>query len=388
MKCLFMIQGEGRGHLTQALALRTVLRRAGHAVPAVVVGQNRQRALPSFFEEGIGAPIHRLPSPSFVADAARRGVRPGATLWNALRHLPHLAERLDMLEHLVEQTRPDVVVNFFEPLAGLYYGLRRPEPPMVSIGHQYMFLHPAYEFPSGWPVSQRAARAFARITAWGAAQRIALSLYPAPACPEQQLTVHPPLLRAAVLSEPVRTESFVLLYLLNRGYIDEVRDWHDRHPDVPLHCFVQRPDAPTQERLDDTLVLHQLDGPRFVSMMARCGGMVSTAGFESVAEARYMGKPVQVVPVAGHFEQHCNAHDIARAGAGCWTPRFNLDPMRDMMAASFGPDPSFREWVDAGHRRWVGVIEAAAYRGAGAGAHPAYSAPDDDDGIGAYESAL
>jgi len=360
LRCLFVVQGEGRGHLTQALALYALLQQAGHTVPSVVVGQNQQRALPDFFRDAMAAPIHRVPSPSFVADAARRGVRPGATLWHGLAHAMRLSGRLDRLDALVREAQPDVVINFFEPLVGLYYGLRAPDPPMVSIAHQYMFLHPEYPFPGGWPVSRRAVQGFARLTAWGAARRLALSLYPAPDCPEQQLTVHPPLLRPAVRQASVRTEPFLLLYLLNRGYLREVLQWHDRHPDAQLHVFVQRPGAPPRERVRDTLTLHQLDGARFVSMMARCRGVASTAGFESVAEARYLGKPVQVVPVAGHFEQRCNAHDVARAGVGHWTPRFVLDPVQEMSADSPECDTPFRRWVDRGQRQFVRVIEEAA----------------------------
>ena len=360
IRCLFVVQGEGRGHLTQALALRALLTQAGHTVPAVVVGQNRERPLPSFFREKVAAPVHRVPSPSFVADAARRGVRPGATLWNGLRHLIRLPDRLDTLDALMQRYRPDVVVNFFEPLAGLYYGLRNPSPPLVSIAHQYMFLHPDYRFPKGWPVSRRAAQWFARITAWGSVRRIALSLYPAPDRPGQRLVVCPPLLRRTVLERAVRVEPFLLMYLLNRGYVDEVRRWHTQHPEVAIHCFVHRPGAPAVERCNETLTLHRLDGQRFVSMMARCRGLVSTAGFESVAEARYLGKPVQVVPVEGHYEQHCNAHDVVRAEAGCWTSRFNLDPMHDMMRTRPSPDASFRTWVNQGQGRFVRAIEDAA----------------------------
>jgi uncharacterized protein (TIGR00661 family) len=362
LRCLFVVQGEGRGHLTQALALYALLQQAGHTVPSVVVGQNQQRALPDFFRDAMAAPIHRVPSPSFVADAARRGVRPGATLWHGLAHAMRLSGRLDRLDALVREAQPDVVINFFEPLVGLYYGLRAPDPPMVSIAHQYMFLHPEYPFPGGWPVSRRAVQGFARLTAWGAARRLALSLYPAPDCPEQQLTVHPPLLRPAVRQASVRTEPFLLLYLLNRGYLREVLQWHDRHPDAQLHVFVQRPGAPPRERVRDTLTLHQLDGARFVSMMARCRGVASTAGFESVAEARYLGKPVQVVPVAGHFEQRCNAHDVARAGVGHWTPRFVLDAIQEAIADPPERDMSFRRWVDRGQRQFVQVIEEVAGR--------------------------
>lgn len=376
LRCLFIVQGEGRGHLTQALALQAVLQRAGHTVAGVIVGQNRERRLPPFVRQQMAAPVHRVPSPTFVADAARRGIRLGATVWNGLRHLRRLPKRLDPLEALLRHYRPDVVVNFFEPLAGLLYGLRAPGPPMVSIAHQYMFLHSAYTFPPGWPISRRAAQGFARLTAWGATRRIALALDPAPDEPAHRLTVLPPLLRPAVFDARVETEPFLLVYLLNRGYIDEVRRWHARHPQVRIHGFVDRPGAPPVERLGKTLTLHQLDGARFLSMMARCQGLACTAGFESVAEARYFGKPVQVVPVAGHFEQHCNAWRIERTGIGRWTARFDLDPLVRAVHERPGPDAAFRDRVRRGRRRIVEVMEEAAAEASA----PRYELAGDADG--------
>ena len=49
MKVLFIVQGEGRGHLTQAITLEEILRRNGHEVVEVLVGKSNTRRLPGFF---------------------------------------------------------------------------------------------------------------------------------------------------------------------------------------------------------------------------------------------------------------------------------------------------------------------------------------------------
>ena len=41
MRILFVIQGEGRGHLTQALSLRQKLVGEGHEVVGVLVGKSQ-----------------------------------------------------------------------------------------------------------------------------------------------------------------------------------------------------------------------------------------------------------------------------------------------------------------------------------------------------------
>jgi len=194
----------------------------------------------------------------------------------------------------------------------------------------------------------------------------------------KDVVVMPPLLRDELFRQPLgRTEPFYLVYIVNNGYAEQVIRWHEAHPETRLHCFWDRPDARTVEAYDDTLTFHQLDDAKFLSMMARCRGLVSTAGFESIAEAMYMGKPVQVVPVEGHFEQWCNAFDTVRAGAGIRSRRFELERLQRYIAEGslrHSPDafPSelsanqFREWVDAGRSRFVQEIESAA-RGDGAG---------------------
>lgn len=48
--------------------------------------------------------------------------------------------------------------------------------------------------------------------------------------------------------------------------------------------------------------------------MSSCRAYATTAGFESVCEAMYLGKPLLMVPA--HIEQDCNAYDAARGGAG------------------------------------------------------------------------
>ncbi len=364
LRCLFIVQGEGRGHLTQALALRAVLAEAGHQVGGVLVGHGGQRTLPGYFPEKIDAPVGYFDSPAFRFDGHNRGLRPGSTLVRNVRNLHRFRASLRTIDARVRHVRPDVIINFFEPLAGLYARFCAPPAPVVCIGHQYLFQHPAYVFPPGRPVQRRLLRAYTALTAAGAVRRLALSLYPAPDLPARNLVVMPPLLRPALmrpalLRQPEGTaDPFLLVYLLNSGYAGAVMQWHARRPDVRLHCFWDRKDVPRLVHHDATLTFHQLDDETFLSMMARCRGLVCTAGFEAVGEAMYLGKPVLMVPVEGHFEQACNAHDAARAGAGIAAAGFDID--RLLAAAPRCRSDAFRGWVDGGRARILREIEAVA----------------------------
>mgnify|MGYP006923434383 CR=1 FL=1 len=51
MKFLFIVQGEGRGHFTQAITLEEMLLRNGHEVVEVLVGKSSTRTCRIFQSE-------------------------------------------------------------------------------------------------------------------------------------------------------------------------------------------------------------------------------------------------------------------------------------------------------------------------------------------------
>lgn len=360
LQIVFFVQGEGRGHMTQALALRRILADAGHRVAEVLLGRSARRAVPPFFLDKIGAPVTYFDSPNFVTDAANRGIRPAATLRYNLRKRGVYRHNLEIIHRRLRLLKPDLVVNFYEPLWGLYALTYRPSVPSVSIGHQYLYAHPDVRVRPGGPVDRLGLRLFSALTTAGAARRLALSLYPLPAVPARGLDVVPPLLRPEVRALQPTHGGHLLVYLLNSGYADEIVRWHAAHPDVRLHCFWDRPDAAPMVHYDDALTFHRLDDERFLRLMASCRGLVTTAGFETVCEAQYLGKPVMMVPVRGHAEQRCNALDAERAGAGLHSPRFDLDRFLAYLHRHATPPEPFRAWADQAPRRILAALEQAA----------------------------
>lgn len=74
MKVIFIVQGEGRGHLTQALTLEKALRDCGHKVTEILVGRSRSREVPSFFLHRTQAPVYGFLSPNFLPSKANQKV--------------------------------------------------------------------------------------------------------------------------------------------------------------------------------------------------------------------------------------------------------------------------------------------------------------------------
>ena len=141
MKMLFIIQGEGRGHLTQALSLRQKLADEGHQVVGVLVGKSPARRIPDFFMEKINAPVYSFESPNFLPTAKNKQVNLLKSIgYNVLRLHKYTAS-IHYINRMIKETGADVVVNFYELLTGLTYLFCRPKAMMVCIAHQLSLIH-------------------------------------------------------------------------------------------------------------------------------------------------------------------------------------------------------------------------------------------------------
>jgi uncharacterized protein (TIGR00661 family) len=343
--------------MTQAMAVAAWLRARGHAVERVLMGESARRRPPDFVRDGLGAPIHPLPSPNFVADERGR-IHLGRTVVEGVRAARRYLPTLRLLDRHVAEVRPDVVVNFFEGMTGLWALARRPAVPVVAVAHQFMFAHPAYRFAPGAPVQQAALRLYTWMAGRGARVRLALSLYPAEPVPRKRLVPTGPVLRPevhALAHRPQEDDGSLLVYLMEPAMAEGLRAWSERHPEVPVDVFW---DGPARAH-GPALRFHPLDGAHFLARMAACRAVACTAGFEAVSEAMLLGKPVLMVPVPGHFEQACNAPDGERAGAGLAAPTFDLDRFFDFLPAYEAP-AGFAGWAAQAERTVVGAIEAAA----------------------------
>ena len=237
MKILFIVQGEGRGHLTQAITLEQMLRRHGHEVVEVLVGESKSRHLPGFFNRNIQAPVKRFASPNFQLSQGGKQVNLSRSILQGLLKLPTYLRSMSYINRRIRETNADLVVNFYELLVGFTFLLFRPRVPQVCIGHQYLFLHKDFKLPSSNKYKLMFLRLFTRLTCMGACEKLALSFRKMDDDVAAKIRVVPPLLRQEVLACEVEKGEYLHGYLLNAGFSEEVCRWHERHPQVGLHFF-------------------------------------------------------------------------------------------------------------------------------------------------------
>lgn len=353
MNYLFIVQGEGRGHLTQAISLAQMLRKNGHVVSEVLVGKCSNRELPSFFEDAIGCRVRIYDSPALdYGKSGKKGKIIKSILVNTTpKKLGKWNRSINTIVRRIEKTAPDVVINFYEVLAGITNLLHKIKVPMVSIAHQFLIDHPDYEYRSKTDLGQFILRVNNMLCSFGTTKTLALSFYPLKDFYRDRMAVVPPLLREELFNLNPYNYDYILGYTLNSAYLEEMRAWKKSHPEKNLHLFRDKKDAPECVAEENGLILHQINDHKFLTFMEGCSGYVTTAGFESICEAMYLGKPVMMIPI--HIEQEINAADAVGAGAGITAEGFDISPLLEYIPKYKADTEKFREWVNSAEELFI-----------------------------------
>ena len=231
MRYVFIIQGEGRGHLTQAMTMERLLLAAGHEVPLMLVGKSPARKLPAFFSEGVKAEVQQFESVNFVPSSNNRKPDYAKTglynFFNLSAYLPSVRTIVKRLKDI----RPDVVVNFYDLIGTNAFHLSRVDAPLVCVGHQFLFTHKGFSFPAFGYEGHVALNMLSEAVAFRSSRMLALSFRKMP--DEGKLHVVPPLLRSEVLELYPQPGDYIHGYLLNAGFSKDVMEWHARHPEEP-----------------------------------------------------------------------------------------------------------------------------------------------------------
>lgn len=347
MKYLFLVQGEGRGHMTQAIELSKILTEGGHEVVHTFIGKSSRREIPDYFFEQIHSTVETLQSPNFILDKDNKSL----DLWRSVtfnsKFLGTYRKSLNLIQQKVRQARPDVIVNFYDFLGGFYFRFYHPSRVKhVCIGRQFLTLHPGYVFEQGREMEKRLYLLNNRLTSQRCDKFLALSFRPYDPVRYEKMVVVPPLIKSEIKELTPVKEDFLLGYMVNDGYAEDIIKWHENNPVCTIHCFWDRKKMPASYSPHTGLTFHQINHTLFTDYMQRCKGYVSTAGFESICEAMYLGKPALMIPVDGQYEQACNAIDGEISGAGRRANTFDISILLDVISKYTPPD-TFKSWADS-----------------------------------------
>ncbi|MEO0470224.1 MAG: glycosyltransferase family protein, partial [Bacteroidota bacterium] len=283
MRILYAIQGTGNGHLSRARDIVPHLRRMCET-DILVSGTESQVDL--------GFDIkYQCKGFSFSLNH-RGGIN---VLKSASRNLsPRLLREIVQLP--VEDY--DLVINDFEPVSAWAARLRGI--PSVSLGHQASFQSDQTPRPEKKdPFGEFVLKSYAPCRNW-------LGFH----FDRYDDNIYTPVIRRGIRNLSPENHGHITVYL---SAISDKRllPVLQQIPEVQWQVFSRL--CKKTYRAANVWV-EPVDNDRFIQSLTNCMGILCGAGFETPAEALYLGKKLCVLPIRGQYEQNCNAAALRKMG--------------------------------------------------------------------------
>lgn len=283
MKILYAIQGTGNGHLARAEDVVPALQKHGK-LDLLVSGAQADIKLPfkvKYTSKGL----------SFYF-----GKGGGVNLLKTFRKNSSKDVYKEIKQFPVEKY--DLVINDFEPITA--WACMQKNIPCVSLSHQCALLskkspRPKHFDPVGdWilrhyaPTKERVGFHFERFDDY----------------------IYTPVIRSAIRSATVGNNGHYTVYL--PAYDDrKLVPILSKLPGIRWHVFSKHAKKPYHI---GKLSVYPINKEEFEASMATATGVLCGAGFETPAEALFLGKKLMVVPMKNQYEQHYNAAALKALG--------------------------------------------------------------------------
>jgi uncharacterized protein (TIGR00661 family) len=303
MKIFYAVQATGNGHISRAMELLPYLERYGQ-VDIFLSGANnslqpdapvryRSKGLSLFYTYSGGLNYWQI---------ARQVFSP-LRLYREVRDLP------------VEKY--DLVINDFECLTSLACAYKKVA--SVNFGHQASFISTKVPRPAkNDPMGAWILRNYARAT-----QYVGLHFS------QYDDFILPPVIKKAILQAEPQDRGYITVYL--SSYSDAtVRQYLRPLKEFRWQVFSKEVRQPVQ---DGNILFIPVGNGAFNKSLINCSAILTGAGFETPAEALYLGKKLMVIPIRGQYEQFCNAAALSRMGV----------PVLDALDTEF--EGVFRPWM-------------------------------------------
>jgi len=297
MKILFGVQTEGNGHITQAIAVKQYLKSQNIDVD-VAFAAKKKKGLPQYFKDQFN--VVEYEGFDFVFGKDGKVVLWKTILKNTIE-LPRLILSFINICKVIKRKKPDAIFNYYEPLVGLT-SIFFPNIKYVSFGHQYAMEANIYPDIKGYLIQKIFLGIINGITSIES-KIVALSYYE---FKDDAMIVSPPILRQESYKVSDKSEDFVLVYLMNEDMLPQLISEAHKYPNINLQCFTK---LSKEQSVPSNIKLFNLDGKLFQEKMKVCRAVICSGGFETSAEAIYQNKPLLMIPMPNHYEQHANCND-------------------------------------------------------------------------------
>lgn len=276
MKIFYAVQATGNGHIARALEILPYLQQYGE-VDIFLSGNNSQL--------GSCLPVlYRSKGLSLLYD--NKG---GLDYWRIFKSLRPIGMFREAWKLPLKSY--DLILNDFESITSLACKMRRLN--SVHFGHQASFRSTTVPRPDHKDVlGEWVLRNYCSGT-------LNLGLH----FKAYDKNINTPIIKERIRNAAPTNRGHVTVYLPQFPN-KEILTYFKSLTYINFEVFSR--ENKTIERIDN-ITFYPVDNEIFTESMIHCCGVITGGGFETPAEAMYMGKKIMVFPIRGQYEQWCNA---------------------------------------------------------------------------------
>lgn len=284
MKILYAIQGTGNGHVSRAREIIPHLEKYG-ALDLLLSGTQA--------DIGLSRPLRwQLHGFSFIF-----GENGGIDYRKTWRTMDLGQFRKDM--KMLPLDEYDLIINDFEPVTAWACKLRKI--PCFGLSHQASFLSPAVPRPARllphW--AEGLFKSYAPVTA-------AIGFH----FRRYDDFIYTPVIRSEIRNLVPENKGHYTVYL--PAHSDKLLvELLKQAGEAEWQVFSKHS---TESYREENVWVQPVNNELFNESLAACEGLLTAGGFESPAEALFLGKKVFSVPMMGQWEQQCNAEALRGIG--------------------------------------------------------------------------
>lgn len=283
MKILFAIQGTGNGHLARAEDIIPILQQYGD-LDLFISGAQADIKLPypvKYKSKGLSFFFGKSGGIDFLRTFKQNSSK---EVYKEIKKFP------------VEKY--DLVINDFEPISA--WACRKRDIPCVGLSHQSSLLSSKVPTPKKMdPVGEWVLHNYAPVEKY-------VSFH----FERYDKNIYTPVIRTAVRECKNVEKEHYTVYL--PSYDDKkLVPLLAKIPKIKWHIFSKHAKKPYHI---GKLSVYPVNKDEFAESMTSAKGVLCGAGFETPAEALYLGKKLMVVPMKSQLEQHYNAASLKQLG--------------------------------------------------------------------------
>ncbi|MEH6308143.1 glycosyltransferase family protein [Olivibacter sp. CPCC 100613] len=314
MKILYAVQGTGNGHLSRAMDVIPCLKKRAD-VDILVSGIQADLELPFDVK-------YRKHGLSFIFGKAG-----GVDLWRTFMSNKVRDIVKEINETPVEEY--DLVINDFEPVTAWACHLR--EHPCIGMSHQSAVLD------SKSPKPEEVDMMGKFILKHYAPVDVSYGFHFQPYSP----SIFTPVIRKQIREQEISDKEHYTVYL---PAYDDARLLKSllRFDQIQWDVFSKHNRVPFSLK---NVNVQPINNQKFVESMASCHGILCGAGFETPAEALFLGKKLLVVPMKNQYEQHLNAAALKQMG---------VPVIKNLKSKN---DETIQEWINTDQRVKVSYLD-------------------------------